>query len=374
MIDNEHARIDILADGKQKLFAFDFVVWPSIDERQIKLFIKNEDSSVVEVPYSNISVSLSAKTVTYPISSAPPISAEKTVIIARYLPALQQVYDFNSGNIIDKKALELALDYEMMISQQIEDRVDRLLVGVDDLDTGAYEQIQEINRSLNGKIDKTAIKQAITTDVNDIPSCPAVSAALVGTSGGFFKPKCLVDNGGVWYIANYDPAAWLPNYILHFNDNLPTGDVADNALLLKEHSDPAADASNIVDLFIYNAASTAWIKNAEFEITDGDFFHQYDSDDTFYWIAAQWKVLTAAFDINDFYTKEQTDSLTPCVISAITVDYDESQITISVNKTPALKTVKTITGVELSGYWVNLTFTFDNPEDLTNNDWIIEVI
>jgi multidrug efflux pump subunit AcrA (membrane-fusion protein) len=134
MISNPKARTDIIADGQQTVFSFDFDTLNAIGAAQVLFFIKNEDGVVLQIQPENINVNLSAKTVEYPKQNVEnpgaPMPAGTKVIIARYLN-LTQGTNLSINALISVKAIESALDYEIMIDQQINDHIDDLLHGFD---------------------------------------------------------------------------------------------------------------------------------------------------------------------------------------------------------------------------------------------------
>jgi hypothetical protein len=130
MISKQNARNDYLADGINRVWGFDFDVWAGQEDEQICLFVKDADG-VVEQIFDGYSVSMQNRTVTYPTAdTAEPVPVGKTVIIARHL-ALIQGSAFSTQGAYTPKMVENALDYEMLIEQQINDHIDDLLHGFD---------------------------------------------------------------------------------------------------------------------------------------------------------------------------------------------------------------------------------------------------
>ncbi|MDR2427191.1 MAG: hypothetical protein LBD46_08460 [Endomicrobium sp.] len=148
MINTQHARRDYLADGINRVFGFDFDIWKGAGVEQIKLFIKDTDGIVVEVT-AGFNISLQNRTITYPVSQATaPVKEGSTVIVARWLPIIQDS-DFTTNGAYTPKMVEDALDYEIMVIQQVEDNISNLINGFDTSD----DTLAEAAKYTNSKVE-----------------------------------------------------------------------------------------------------------------------------------------------------------------------------------------------------------------------------
>ncbi|MDR1196375.1 MAG: hypothetical protein LBL00_07865 [Endomicrobium sp.] len=151
MIYKDYARNDYIADGVNRVWNFDFDVWKGAAEGQIELFVKDSYGAVVKIS-SGLSISMQNKNVTYPVSQqTPPVAAGMTVIVARYLPVVQNS-TFTTQGAYTPKMVEAAVDYEMMISQQIDDHIDDLLRGFDSLGVDVVKIKRETEAARDGAL------------------------------------------------------------------------------------------------------------------------------------------------------------------------------------------------------------------------------
>lgn len=293
MISNIKSRTNIMADGIQYDFYFEFDIWEPAGKEQVLFFLKEVDGTITQITdRSKLNVDLENKKVTYPYSASSsevltPVEKDRIVIIARYLP-LQQPFDFMNNGIIPK-AVEGALDYEMMIIQQVEDGIEQLLDGYDskkaieNLTEGQRHLTEEIEKLNQSKVDKATVPNVITdinmqveenqatlilsqknTDTGSIESIVKTMPLANDTAAGIMPKESFTQiTKNTEDIAAHDGLlTYLPGY--DFGTAMPSRNDLNNYALSQGKVQPFQNSLAVRNLYngvewIYNAADDQWI-------------------------------------------------------------------------------------------------------------------
>lgn len=115
-------------NGVTTTFSYNFLMPDASDAVIIFTNAAGSQTTLTPTQYTITGIGNSAGgTVTYPIGGPSPIASGTTLTIARILPLVQETSISNQGAFYPQ-AIESALDYEMMVSQQIENTSQHALV------------------------------------------------------------------------------------------------------------------------------------------------------------------------------------------------------------------------------------------------------
>lgn len=115
-------------NGATPTFSYNFLIPEASDAVIIYTDASGNQTTLSLTQYTITGLgNASGGTVTYPIGGPPPIASGTTLTIARILPLVQETSISNQGAFYPQ-AVESALDYEMMVSQQIENTAQHALV------------------------------------------------------------------------------------------------------------------------------------------------------------------------------------------------------------------------------------------------------
>ena len=121
-VQNANNKNIYVGNGVTTVFSFTFsMVEENADH--IKVYVTNDEG--VDVATNNYTVDLAARSITYP-KTGTPLAEGQNIIIARELPLIQLLNLVNQGPFFAEE-LEKAFDKEIMLLQQIKERVSRTL-------------------------------------------------------------------------------------------------------------------------------------------------------------------------------------------------------------------------------------------------------
>jgi len=137
---------------------------------------------------------------------------------------------------------------------------------------------------------------------------------------GFFKPKSLYKDPdtNVWSIIDYNSSEWLPNYILMYGAQLPTG--TDTQIALQVATDPTTAASDVINLYV-NTEGT-WGEAIPLNISAGWFFTIYNSDESYFWLGSNWEELNTGIDLSQYRTAAQQDAINSTLQTTLQSEID----------------------------------------------------